>query len=176
MATKATIYKALLNIANMDTNYYYEHNLTLALHPSETEERLMARVVAFILNANEDLGFCKGISEDDEPDLWEKDLDGSIKLWIDLGQPDEKIIKKACGRSDKVIIYTYQENMATPWFKQLENSINRFKNLSVIHLDFEEDLQELAKRSMVLQCNISDEELTLISDEKSATINQKIWK
>lgn len=176
MATKATIHKALLNIANMDTNYYNEHNLTLALHPSETELRLMARVVAFILNANDDLVFCKGISEDDEPDLWEKDLDGSIKLWIDLGQPDEKRIKKACGRSDKVIIYTYQENMATPWFKQLENSINRFKNLSVIHLDFEEDLQELAKRSMVLQCNISDEELTLISDDKSVTINQKIWK
>lgn len=177
MATKATIYKALLNIANMDTNYYNEHNLTLALHPSETELRLMARVVAFILNANEDLAFCKGISEDDEPDIWEKDLDGSIKLWIDLGQPDEKRIKKACGRSEKVIIYTYQENMASPWFKQLENNINRFKNLSIIHLNIqEEEIEELAKRSMVLQCNISDEELTLINDNKSVIITQNKLK
>ncbi len=177
MATKATIYKALLNIANMDTNYYNEHNLTLALHPSETELRLMARVVAFILNANENLAFCKGISEDDEPDIWEKDLDGSIKLWIDLGQPDEKRIKKACGRSEKVIIYTYQENMSSPWFKQLENNINRFKNLSIIHLNIqEEEIEELAKRSMVLQCNISDEELTLINDNKSVIVTQNKLK
>ncbi len=176
MATKATIYKALLNIANMDTNYYNEHNLTLALHPSETELRLMARVVALILNANEDLAFCKGISEDDEPDIWEKDLDGSIKLWIDLGQPDEKRIKKACGRSEKVIIYTYQENMASPWFKQLENNINRFKNLSIIHLNIQEEIEELAKRSMVLQCNISDEELTLINDNKSVIVTQNKLK
>lgn len=173
---KATIHKALLNIANMDSHYYNEHNLTLALHPSETELRLMARVIAFILNASEDLAFCKGISEDDEPDLWEKDFDGSIKLWIDLGQPDEKRIKKACGRSEKVIIYTYQENMATPWFKQLENTISRFKNLSVIHLDFEDDLEELALRSINLQCNISDEELTLINQDKSVLIKQKKLK
>ena len=176
MATKATIYKALLNIANMDTNYYYEHNLTLALHPSETEERLMARVVAFILNANDDLVFCKGISEDDEPDLWEKQLDGSIKLWIDLGQPDEKRIKKACGRSEKVIIYTYQENMAQPWFKQIQNVINRFKNLSIIYLDMSEEIEEIAQRGMNLQCNISDEELTLIGDDKSMIITQNKWK
>ena len=175
MATKATIYKALLNIANMDTNYYNEHNLTLALHPSETELRLMARVVAFILNASEDLVFCKGISDDDEPDLWIKDFDGSIKLWIELGQPDEKRIKKACGRSDKVIVYTYQENMAEPWFKQIENNINRFKNLSIIHLNIDEEIEELAKRGMVLQCNISDEELTLISNDKDVVVTHRKW-
>ncbi len=175
MATKATIYKALLNIANMDTNYYNEHNLTLALHPSETEERLMARVVAFILNANEDLGFCKGIDENDEPDLWEKSFDGEIQLWIELGQPDEKRIKKACTRSNRVIIYTYQENMAQPWFKQIQNSVSKYKNLSIIHLDMSEEIEEIAKRGMNLQCNISDEELTLISDEKSILIKQTRW-
>jgi uncharacterized protein YaeQ len=173
MATKATIYKALLSIANMDTNYYNEHNLTLALHPSETETRLMARIIAFILNANDDLVFCKGISEDDEPDLWEKQLDGSIKLWIDLGQPDEKRIKKACGRSEKVIIYTYQENMSSTWLKQIEKSIGRFKNLTIIHIDLDENIEELTQRSMCLQCNISDEELTLITNDKSIIINQK---
>lgn len=177
MATKATIYKALLNIANMDENYYNDHNLTLALHPSETELRLLSRVAAFILNANEDLVFCKGIQEDDEPDLWQKELDGSIKLWIDLGQPDEKRIKKACGRSEKVIIYTYQENMSTPWFKQMENTLNRFKNLRIIHLDIqEEDVEDIVQRAMNLQCNISDGELTLISDKKDLVIPQKKLK
>ena len=175
MATKATIYKALLNIANMDTNYYNEHNLTLALHPSETEERLMVRVIAFILNANEDLAFCKGIDENDEPDLWEKSFDGEIQLWIDLGQPDEKRIKKACTRSKRVIIYTYQENMAQPWFKQIQNVINRFKNLSIIYLDMSEEIEEIAQRGMNLQCNISDEELTLITNDKSILIKQTRW-
>ena len=121
--------------------------------------------------------FCKGIQEDDEPDLWQKELDGSIKLWIDLGQPDEKRIKKACGRSEKVIIYTYQENMAMPWFKQIENNLNRFKNLSVIHINIqEEDIEDFVQRSMNLQCNISDGELTLISDKKDLIISQRKLK
>ena len=176
MATKATIYKALLNIANMDTNYYNEHNLTLALHPSETELRLMARLVAFILNANDDLVFCKGIDQDDEPDLWEKALDGDIKLWIDLGQPDEKRIKKACGRAEKVIIYTYQENMATPWFAQIEGILSRFKNLSIVHINIDEEIEDLVKRGMNLQCNISDDELTLIEKDTSITITTRVCK
>ena len=105
MASNATIHKANLNIANMDTHYYAEHNLTLAQHSSETDLRLMVRLTAFILNAEEDLLFTKGISQENEPDLWKKSLVGEIDLWIDLGQPDEKRIKKACGRSKEVIIY-----------------------------------------------------------------------
>jgi uncharacterized protein YaeQ len=97
MAANATIYKANVNIANMDTHYYMEHGLTLAKHPSENDLRLMIRLLAFVFNAREDLVFCKGISQDDEPDLWQKNLSGDIELWIDLGQPDEKRIKKACG-------------------------------------------------------------------------------
>lgn len=175
MATKATIYKALLNIANMDKHYYAEHNLTMAQHPSETDLRLMVRLVAFILNANEDLEFCKGISQDDEPDLWQKSLGGDIELWIDLGQPDEKRIKKACGRSEKVIIYTYQEGMATSWWKQIETSLTRFSNLKVVHLDIDGDIELLAKRAMSIQANISDNELTLIDEEHSVVIREKIW-
>lgn len=175
MATKATIYKALLNIANMDKHYYAEHNLTMAQHPSETDLRLMVRLVAFILNANEDLEFCKGISQDDEPDLWQKSLGGDIELWIDLGQPDEKRIKKACGRSKKVIIYTYQEGMAAAWWKQIETSLTRFTNLKVVHLDIDGDIELLAKRAMSLQANISDNELTLIDEEHSILIREKNW-
>ena len=175
MATKATIYKALLNIANMDSHYYAEHNLTMAKHPSETDLRLMVRLVAFILNADEELEFCKGISQEDEPDLWKKSLGGEIELWIDLGQPDEKRIKKACGRSEKVIIYTYQEGMATSWWKQIQTSLTRFSNLQVIHLDIEGNIEDLTKRSMSLQANISDNELTLIDEEHSVVIREKSW-
>ena len=175
MATKATIYKALLNIANMDSHYYAEHNLTMAKHPSETDLRLMVRLVAFILNANEELEFCKGISQEDEPDLWQKSLGGEIELWIDLGQPDEKRIKKACGRSEKVIIYTYQEGMASSWWKQIETSLTRFSNLQVVHLDIDGDIEQLVKRSMSLQANISDNELTLIDEEESVVIREKNW-
>jgi uncharacterized protein YaeQ len=176
MALKATIYKALLNIANMDTHYYAEHNLTVAQHPSENDLRLMVRLVAFALNAEEDLAFTKGISQDDEPDLWVKELDGSIKLWIDLGQPDEKRIKKACGRSEKVIIYMFQENSAQAWWKQMENSLKRFKNLSVVLLKMDGDLERLLERSISLQCNISDGELTMIKDEESVVIHEERYK
>ena len=176
MAAKATIYKANTNIANMDIHYYAEHNLTLAQHPSENDLRLMIRLLAFIFNANEDLVFCKGISQDDEPDLWQKNLSGDIELWIDLGQPDEKRIKKACGRSTKVIVYLYQEGMATSWFKQNQKLLNRFNNLSIIYLNIDGDIEELCERSMSIQANISDSELSLINEEKSLSITEVIWK
>lgn len=176
MAANATIYKANINIANMDTHYYAEHNLTLAQHPSENDLRLMARLLAFIFNANEDLLFCKGISQDDEPDIWQKNLSGDIELWIDLGQPDEKRIKKACGRSKEVIIYTYQEGMAIPWFKQNQKLLSRFKNLKFVHLKFNDEIEQVCERSMNLQANISDGELNLINGDRCAVITQEVWK
>ena len=176
MAANATIYKANLNIANMDTHYYAEHSLTLAKHPSENDLRLMVRLLAFVFNVNEDLVFCKGISQDDEPDLWQKDLSGDIDLWIDLGQPDEKRIKKACGRSKKVIIYVYQEGMATSWLKQNQKLLNRFKNLSIIYLNIDGNIEELCERSMNLQANISDGELSLINNDNTASITEVMWK
>ena len=176
MAANATIYKANLNIANMDTHYYAEHSLTLAKHPSENDLRLMVRLLAFIFNAQEDLVFCKGISQDDEPDIWQKDLSGDIQLWIDLGQPDEKRIKKACGRSEKVIIYVYQEGMAEAWFKQNKKLLNRFNNLSIIFVNINGDIEELCARSMNLQANISDSELNLINEENTISITETTWK
>lgn len=176
MAANATIYKASLNIADMDRNYYEEHNFTLAKHPSETDLRLMVKLVAFMLNADEKLLFTKGITQDDEPDLWQKALNGDIKLWIDLGQPDEKRIRKACGRSQKVIIYMYQEGGALAWWKQMQNSLGRFKNLSVIYLNIDGDIELLAKRAMTLQCNISDFELTIIDNDNSVVVKEERWK
>jgi uncharacterized protein YaeQ len=176
MAANATIYKASLNIADMDRHYYAEHELTLAKHPSENDLRLMVRLAAFVLNADERLSFSRGISQDDEPDLWKKALDGAITLWIDLGQPDEKRIRKACGRSEKVVIYTYQEGSALAWWKQAEKTLRRFKNLSVIYLNIKGDIEALSQRAMRLQCNISDGELTLMDDEQSVVIKEEVWK
>ena len=176
MAAKATIFKANVNIANMDTHYYAEHSLTLAQHPSENDLRLMVRLTAFVINANETLEFTKGIAEDDEPDLWHKSMGGDIELSIILGQPDEKRIKKASGISDKVIIYTYQEGMASSWFKQNEKVLKRFKNLKVVFLSFDGDVESLCSRSMNLQCNVSDHELTLIDDDNSLIVHEDVWK
>ena len=176
MAVGATIYKCNLNIANMDTHYYAEHSLTMAKHPSESDIRLMVRLLSFAINARENLEFTKGISQDDEPDLWAKSLSGDIELWIDIGQPEEKRLRKASGRSDSVNVYIYQEGIGQAWLKQNSKTIKRFKNLSIIYLDVEGDLEELCERTMDLQCNISDGELTLINAESSVVVRCDVWK
>ena len=115
MALKATIFKAAVQIADTDRNYYQTHALTLARHPSETDERMMVRLLAFALHAHESLLFGKGLSADDEPDLCRKDLTGAIQLWIDVGQPDEKRLRKACGRASQVVVYSYGTTSARAW-------------------------------------------------------------
>ncbi len=173
MAISATINKISLNIADMDRHYYQTHELTLAQHPSETDLRFMVRVIAFIANASETMAFTKGLSTDDEPDLWQKTLTGEIENWIDLGQPDEKRIRKACGRSGKVIIYTYHDRKAKVWWDQQEDKFKRFNNLKVFHINAEDaaGIESMVQRNMNLQCNIQDGEIYLSDDENSADIN-----
>lgn len=166
MALKATICKAELQITDLDRYYYQAHSLTIAKHPSETDERMMYRIVAFALNASDTLCFTKGISTDDEPDIWEKNLSGEIELWIDLGQPDEKRLRKACGRSSKVVVYTYKKRSADIWWQQMEDKVSRFNNLDIAHLKTSDlhSLEQMAGRNMTLQCTIQDG-LVWISDE-----------
>ena len=169
MALKATIYKAELNIADMDRHYYQCHNLTIAQHPSETEERMMVRILAFALNAQEELSFTKGISTDNEPDIWKKSQTDSIDLWIDLGMPDEKRIRKACNRSEQVIIYTYGGHASEIWWHQVRQNLTRFKNLNVIDLPKEttQTLSVLVNRHMNLHCSIQDSDVTINDAEIS---------
>lgn len=169
MAISSTINKVNINIANMDAHYYQSHDLTVAQHPSETDQRFMIRLIAFMLNANDTLSFTKGLSTDDEPELWQKSLIDEIELWIDLGQLDEKRIKKACARSQKVIIYTYNEHKAKPWWEQNKSKFQRFKNLSFFHINTD-NITEMVKRSMLLQCNIQDGEIYLSDDNLNKTI------
>lgn len=158
MALKATIFKAELQIADMDRHYYHSHGLTLARHPSETDERMMVRLLAFARHASEALAFAKGLSDTDEPDLWQKDLTGSIELWIEVGQPDEKRLLKACGRAAQVAIYAYSGNGADIWWNQIRHKLERLKNLTVISIPpaASKALAGLAQRTMQLQCTVQD--------------------
>jgi len=136
MALKATIYKADLQIADMDRHVYGDHALTIARHPSETDERMMARVLAYALHAQEGIAFTKGLFDVDEPEVWVKNLAGEITLWIELGQPDEARIRRACGRADRVVVLCYSSSCEV-WWKQIASKLTRFANLTVLQLPAE---------------------------------------
>lgn len=178
MALKSTIYKADLQMADMDRHYYGQHALTLAKHPSETEERLMVRLIAFALFANENLSFGKGLSEDDEPDLWQKDLTGAIELWINVGLPDEREIRKACGRSNKVAVILYGGRVAEMWWSQNSKAMLKLSNLSVINLsDSDTDaLSAACNRSMNVSCTIQDSQLLIAHETGSFTLTPEVLK
>jgi uncharacterized protein YaeQ len=157
MALKATIFKAGLQISDIDRNYYGEHALTLARHPSETDERMMMRVLAFALNAHEQLAFGKGLSEADEPDLWQKDLMGGVEHWIDVGLPDEKRLIRASGRARRVSVYAYGHRVDA-WWKASAERLRRAKNLAVwrVPASVSESIGRLAARAMQLQCMVQE--------------------
>ncbi len=158
MALKATIFKAELQISDMVRNYYHDHTLTIARHPSENDERMMVRLLAFGLHAHEALAFADKIGNDDEPDLWQKDLTNAIEVWIEVGQPDEKLVRKACGLAKQVFIYTYSGHSADVWWNQSKAGLERMKNLRVINLPagVAPALAKLARRNMRLQFTIQD--------------------
>lgn len=168
MALKATIFKADLQVADMDRHYYGDHALTIARHPSETDERMMVRVLAFALHAHETLGFGKGLSADDEPDLWQKDLTGAIESWIEVGQPDERRLLKACGRASQVIVYCYS-SASNIWWNQVGAKLERARNLRVINLPASAtaELARLAQRTMQLQCTIQDAQVWVTNGEQT---------
>ncbi len=178
MAIKATIFKANLQIADMERHYYQDHALTLARHPSETDERMMVRLLAFALHAHEYLEFGQGMTDDDEADLWQKDLTGAIELWIDVGIPDEKLIRKACGRANQVVVYSYGGRVADMWFTQNSAQFERQKNLSIINLPVAstQALAKLAQRSMNLQCTIQDGQVWLSDGVESVQVERTVMK
>ncbi len=172
MALRSTVYKADLQVADMDRSHYADYPLTLARHPSETEERLMIRLLAFALHADPALEFGRGLSTDDEPDLWRRDLTGVIEQWIDVGLPDERLIRKACGRAREVVVITYGGNKAQAWWSQHERDLTRFENLRVLSLapDQTEALGKLAARSLKISCSIQDGQVWFSTGDGSASI------
>jgi len=168
MALKATICKAVLQVSDMDRNYYAEHALTVARHPSETDERMMVRLLAFALNAHELLAFGRGLSDTEEPDLWQRDLTGAIEHWIEVGQPDDKRLLRACGRADRVTVYAYG-NRAELWWKPLAEKLERAKNLAVwrVPASAVQSLEKLAGRNMQLQCTVQEGQLYFSSGSET---------
>ena len=170
MALKATIYKADLNIANMDVHQYGDYQLTMALHPSETIERLMVRILAFARYADEALEFTKDLFETDEPALWEKDLTGQLIKWIEVGCPDEDKVKKASARCKHVAVICYG-SQADDWW-QRNSKIKTLSNVEVwqIAAQSSQALEQLCERTMQLQLNVMDGEWTLLSDKGQVDI------
>ena len=141
MAIKATIFKAELQVSDLDRGHFATHALTIARHPSETDERMMVRLLAFALNADEHLEFGRGLSAEDEADLVKRDLTGAIELWIEVGLPDEREVRKASGRAREVKVYTYGGRAAALWWAQNHEALARLKNLTVV--DIPEDITDI---------------------------------
>ena len=172
MSPKATVYKAELQVSDMDRHYYAAHDLVLAQHPSETEARLMTRLIAFALFAEDRLEFGRGLSNDEEPDLWRRDYTGDIEQWIDLGQPDESRIRKACGRARQVVVVNYSGNAAGIWWDKHASALSRLKNLTVVDFDAAsiEAATALLQRSMRLTAMLQDGELQLLGEAGSVSV------
>jgi uncharacterized protein YaeQ len=178
MAENATIYKVELSVSDMDRHYYETHKLTVAKHPSETDERLMVRLLAFALNAHERLELTKGLSTDDEPDIWQKTLSNELEVWVALGLPSDKIVRQSCGKANKVVIYCYGGKTAKMWWDKIKNSTNRFDNLQVVNFSENDtnDLSKLANRSMKLQVNIQDGDVMVGVGDSIVHVNPVRWK
>jgi uncharacterized protein YaeQ len=178
MASNASIFKAKIQIADMDRQYYGDHALTLARHPSETDERMMVRLLAFALHAHEALLFGRGLNAEEEPALWHKDLTGAIDLWIEVGQPEEKAIRRACGRAKQVCIYTYGGRGADQWWEKNLTALERLDNLTVMNLpqDGSRVLATLAQPSMQLQCTVQEGQIWMADGENTAYIELTILK
>ncbi len=167
MALKATIYKTEIQVSDLTRHHYETYLHTVAKHPSETDERMMIRLIAFALFAHEDLTFTKGISTDTEPDLWQMSPGGEIDLWIELGLPDEKRIRKACGRARQVVIISYGDRKTEPWWQKNGAAFGRCDNLTVLYIPLPTDpsLASMVHRNLKLECTVDDGHIWLISGE-----------
>lgn len=171
MALKATIYKATIQLADMDKNYYDTLSLTLAQHPSETDQRMMVRLLAYILNAHPDLQFGKGVSDEDEAAIWQVNYSDEINLWIELGQLDEKRLKKASNQAKQVKLYCYGSSVDT-WWQQSQSKIRQLPKVSVEQFSLEttQALEKLVARTMDFQCSIQDGQCWLTAGDETLLI------
>ena len=177
MALKSTIFKASLHVADVDRGHYGDHALTLARHPSETDERMMVRLLAFALNADDALAFGRGLSSDDEPALARKDLTGAIDTWIEVGLPDEKLLRRACGRARRVVVYAYGTGVDV-WWRKSGADLARLDHLEVVQVPATATraLTELAARTMALQCTIQEGHVWMSGDDRTVEIVPTLLK
>jgi uncharacterized protein YaeQ len=178
MALKSTIFKAALSIADIDRGYYGDHALTIARHPSETDERMMVRLLAFALHADEALAFGRGLSAEGEPDLSRSDLTGAIEQWIDVGLPDERELRKACGRAREVYVLAYGGRAVELWWQGAREKLERQERLAVSEVPQEASrgLAQLAGRSMSLQVTIQDGHVLVTDGAISVSVELRVLK
>jgi uncharacterized protein YaeQ len=186
VALKSTIYKATLQVADIDHDHYADHALTLARHPSETDERMMMRLVALALQAytlntlchgDGTLSFGKGLSDPDDPDAMLVDFTGRKRVWIEVGQPDERALTKASSQADFVMVYAYG-SAADIWWKAIEPKVSRLNKVQVwrIPAAVAQEVSGLAERSMMLNATIQEGLLTLSSNAGSVSVEPVCWK
>ncbi len=186
MALKSTVFKANLSVADIDHGYYADHALTLARHPSETDERMMVRLVALALQAHRlqtvcggdgTLAFGAGLSDPDEPDVWLRDFTGQTRLWIEVGQPEDKPLAKACNKADAVVVYAFH-HAAEVWWRGIESKLTRLDKLEVWRVPTEaaQALAGLAERSMQLQATIQEGALMLSNGQQTIEVEPLRWK
>ena len=172
MAQSSTIYKVDIDLSNFNTQYYENFNLTMAMHPSENESRMMYRLLAFLYCAHPDLKFTKGLSTTDEPELWQKDYGDEILQWIELGLPDNKRIRQACGKSRLVRVFSYQQNQVQNWYQSNKSDFEKNKKLEVYHFNVVENgpIDKIVTKTMKLGCIIEDQNMYLSDDQERITI------
>ena len=178
MALKSTIFKAELSVADVDRGYYRDHALTLARHPSEADERMMVRLLAFALHADESLEFGRGLSTEDEPDLWRRDLTGVVEQWIEVGLPDEREVRKACGRARQVHVLAYGGRAVDLWWQGAQEKLSRQDRLAVSEVPIEASraLAQLAARDMRLQVTIQEGHVYIADGATSVPVEIRILK
>ena len=178
MALKATIFKAELAIADIDRGYYRDHAVTLARHPSETDERMMVRLLAFALYASDALQFGRGLSAEDEPDLVERDLTGAIVRWIEVGLPDEREVRKACGRAGEVVVLAYGGRAAELWWDAARATLERQERLTVreVPTDASAQLAAMAGRTMRLNFTIQEGHVLVADADRSVAVDLRNLK
>ena len=183
MALKSTIFKANLQIADIDHGYYADHALTLARHPSETDERMMVRLAALALNAytlqelcqgDGTLAFGAGLSDPDDPDVSLTDFTGRKRLWIEVGQPEDKPLARACQKADQVCVYCFA-HAAEVWWKGIAGKVTRLDRLQVWRIPSEaaQGLAALAQRSMQLQATVQEGVLMLGDARRSVDVEPR---
>jgi uncharacterized protein YaeQ len=172
MALKSTIFKVELSVADIDRGYYRDHPLTLARPPSETDERMMVRLLAFALHADPALEFGRGLSAEEEPDLVRRDLTGAIEQWIEVGLPDEKEVRKACGRARAVSVFTYGGRAAELWWEAARKTLDRQERLTVDDVPQEASraLAKMAGRTMRLQVTIQEGHIMATDGTESVSL------
>ena len=178
MALKSTIFKVDLAVADIDRGHYRDHSLTIARHPSETDERMMIRLLAFALHSQDALEFGRGLSAADEPDLWRRDLTGAIERWIDVGLPDEREVRKACGRAREVYVLAYGGRAVDLWWQGVREKLERQDRLAVSEVPIEASraLARLAQRSMLLHVTIQEGHIFVADAADSVPVDMRVLK